>query len=352
MSESDSTYRSDNVFSNVLWKLLERGSAVAVSFVVQIVLARLLAPSVHGLLAMVTVFVNLSQIFITAGLGNALIQEKDTDELDFSTIFWMNLLVAIILYALLFIAAPYIASYYGYAELSLILRVLSLNLIIQSVNSIQCAYISRKMMFRHYFYSTLSGKVASGIIGITMAYLGAGVWARVAQTIALPLVETIVLWFRVKWRPALRFSWERGKRLYAFAYRVMFTSFVRTIADQLRNLLIGKSYSSADLAFYNKGSYFPNSITTNVSTALAAVMFPVLSKRQGDLLLVKSGCRRWISIFAYCMFPILTCLAVTAETWVPLVLSSKWIPIIPYVIIACGIYASWIVEVPIKETLK
>lgn len=351
-NNKEDKFQSKSIISNIIWKFLERGSSVAVTLLVNVLLARLLDPSIHGLLAMVSVFVTISEIFVTAGLGSALIQKKNADTLDFSTIFWLNLMVSAALYILLFVASPWISDYFGYSELNLILRVLSLKVIISGVNSVQCAYISRNMMFRHYFFSTLSGKILSGIIGVGLAFCGAGVWALVAQSLSITLVETIVLWFRVKWRPTLQFSWNRGKSLYAFAYKIMFTSFVETITDQLRSLIIGKRYSSVDLAYYNKGALFPNSLTTNVTSALSAVMYPVLVNRQDDLEQVRAGCRRWISVFAYSMFPILTGFAATAKTLIPVLLTEKWTASVPYLQIACGIYAAWVIEVPIREAIK
>ena len=352
MNNNKNLFQSRNVASNLIWKLFERCSSVLVTLLVNILLARLLDPSVHGLLAMVTVFVTISEIFVTSGIGNALIQKKATDTLDFSTIFWLNLTVSAALYILLFLTSPWISGYFGYPELKLILRVLSVKIIISGINSVQCAYISRNMMFRHYFFSTLSGKILSGIIGIGLAFCGVGVWALVAQTVSITFIETTVLWFRVKWRPTLQFSWSRGKMLYSFAIKVMLASLVGSITDQLRSLIIGKRYSSVDLAYYNKGVLFPNSLTTNVTSALSAVMYPVLANKQDDMEQIRAGCRRWISVFAYCMFPILAGLAATAGTLIPVLLTEKWSLSVPFLQIACGIYAAVVIEVPIQTAIE
>lgn len=349
---NDERFQAKSVFSNIVWKFFERGSSVAVTLLVNIVLARLLEPSAHGLLALVSVFVTVSEIFVTAGLGNSLIQKVDADALDFSTIFWLNLVVSVIIYGILCLLAPFISAYYGYSILVGILRVLGLRIIVSAVNSVQCAHISRNMLFKNYFYSTLAGKITSGIVGIVMAYCGLGVWSLVAQSLLLTLVETIILWFRVGWRPTFEFSLGRAAMLYGFAWKVMLSSLVEMTTDQLRNLIIGKRYSPDELAFYNKGTLFPNSITTNVTSALSAVMFPVLSSRQGSMDLVLSGCRRWIRSFAYFMLPILATMAATAETLVPILLTQAWQPSVPYLQIACGIYAAWVLEVPVRESLK
>lgn len=349
---TDTRFQSRSVFTNIIWKFLERGSSVLVTLLVNVVLARLLDPSVHGLLAMVTVFVAISEIFVTAGLSNALVQKQDADDDDFTTIFWLNVAVSLLLYLLLFFAAPWISRYFGYSELVMILRVLSLRLLVSAVNSVQCAYIARNMIFRHYFFSTLSGKVLSGTVGVLLAVSGAGVWALVAQSLSITIIETAVLWVRVKWRPTGRVSWKRGKQLYGFAYKVMLTSMLETITDQIRNMLIGKHYTSGDLAYYNKGTLFPNCITTNITFALKAVMFPVLASKQTDIYMVKGTCRRWISLFAYIVFPILTGMAAVADIFIPILLSDRWIHAIPFLRIACGSYAAWIIEEPIREAIK
>lgn len=345
-------YGKVSVSKNISWKLFERSASLSVTFIVTIVLARILDPSAFGLAAMVTVFVTLSNIFVTSGLGNALIQKKDADELDFSSMFWLNLAVSIVLYLVLFMIAPLIAKFYGYPQLSAMLQVLSLRLLIAAVNSIQCAYISKNMMFRHYFYSTLSSKLASGIVGIIMAITGFGVWALIAQSLSMILFETCILWLRVKWRPRKAFSWERVKTLYSFAWKIMFMSFVEAISNQFRHMLIGKKYSPEELAYYDKGELFPNIIVTNISSSLSAVMFPVLSNAQDDQERILSLLRRWISTYAYCTLPILMGFVVTAHSLITILLTDKWIASVPFLQLACGAYAAWIIEIPIRETIK
>lgn len=345
-------FRSSSITINIIWKFLERGSSVIVSLLINIILARLLDPSAHGLLSMVTVFVVITENFVTTGISNALVQKHDADVLDFSSMFWLNVITALLLYAILFLSAPLIAQYFGYFELTLILRVLSLRLLVYAINSVQCAYIARNMLFRHYFFSTLSGKILSGIIGITLAFAQAGVWALVAQSLSLVIIETVMLWIRVKWRPAMQFSWKRVKELYKFVYKVTLTDLLVHLSSQFKTVLIGRTYTSDALAYYNKGFLFPNCLTTNIATSLSAVMYPVLSNSQKNLAKVKNICRQWIALFGYTVFPILTGLAIVADVLVPVLLTEKWIPSIPFMRVACGIYAAWIIEVPIREAIK
>lgn len=343
---------SKTILSSIIWKMLERISAMLISLMTSIVLSLLLDPSEHGLLGMVTVFVTISQIFVTSGLGSALIQKKDADELDFSSMFWLNLVISVFLYLMVFIAAPFIADFFGYPVLSSILRVIALQIIIAGIYSIQGAYISRNMLFKNYFLSTLVGKVISGVVGVVLAFGGAGVWALVFQHLSLIFIETLVIWFYVRWRPTFVFSLQRVKKLYSFAWKIMVMSFFLQITDNVRNLIIGKKYTSSDLGFFNKGKMIPNTIIENVSTALGTVMLPVLSEKQDDLELIKKGCRRWIDTFAYAMFPLFCGIAVTANNMIWILYRDKWLPAVFFLQICCAQYASGIVEVPVRRTLE
>ena len=348
----DERYSKKSVIGSAFWKVLERGSSMCITLCVTILLARILPPESFGTVAMVNVFIALSDIFITNGLGTALIQKKEADSLDFSSAFWTNTLVAIILYAILFVSAPFIESFYGYKSITLILRVLGLRIIISSVNAIQCAYISKNMMFRYYFYSTLIGKFLSGAIGIIMALVGLGIWALVGQSISLILVETAILWFGVKWRPSFTFSFERARSLYSFAWKIIFESFVREIYKQLRALFIGKKCSAVELAYYDKGAEIPSFIMSNLEMAQRTVMFPVLSNAQDEkerLLLI---CRRWVKLFSFVAFPVLIGMISVSEQLILLLLTEKWLPAVPFMQLACITYISWIADTPIREGIK
>ncbi len=351
-SDSDDIYSKKNVAKNIGWKLSERVTAQIVTFILTIIIARILDPSDFGLLAMTTVFVVISNIFITSGLSEALIQKQNADELDFSSMLYLNITVALILYAVLFIAAKPISLFFGYPVLVPLLRVLGLQLIIASVNAIQNAYAARNMMFRHYFYSTLSSKVISGIIGITMAYMGFGVWALVAQSLSMTFFATLVLWFRIGWRPKAVFSWDRVRQLYSYAWKSMAYGLLETLSFQLRALVIGKNYSSADLAYYDRGTVYPNNITTNIISAVRAVMFPVLSNAQEDPQKVKAIMSRWIQLLTFVILPIMIGLGAIANPLVIVLLTEKWVPCVQYLQIACLAYGIWILEIPVKVAVN
>ena len=187
------------VLNNFVWRLAERLGAQGVTFIVSIVLARLLDPAAYGTIALVTVFTSLMQVFVDSGLGTALIQKKDADDLDFSSVFYANILFSIVLYILMFFVAPFIANFYNKPELTSLIRVLSFILIISGVKNIQQAYVSRNMLFKRFFWATLGGTIGAAVIGICMAYFGYGVWALVMQMLFNALVDTIILWIMVKW---------------------------------------------------------------------------------------------------------------------------------------------------------
>ncbi len=349
---TEDIYGKKSIVKNIMWKFLERCSALLVSFVVTMFLARLLDPSDFGVIAIMNVFVLLLMIFVYDGLGNALVQKKDSDQIDFSSMLWLNLGVSAVIYIGLFVAAPFIAAFFGYPEITAMIRVLSIKIIVSALNSIQMAYVSKNMLFRFYFYSTLTSRIGSGILGITLAFTGFGVWALVAQALSLTVFETIVLWFKVKWRPRKVFSWKRVKPLYSFAWKIMLVRFIEQIQDQYRKMLIGKIYSSSELAYYENGTILPNTLISNVATSTTAVMFPVLSNIQDDRERVLETMRRWIGLFAFGAFPLAAGIIATAKPTIIILFSSKWLPAVPFLILSCIIYSTWALEYPLKDTIK
>ena len=204
---------SNSTIYNFIWRFAERCGAQLVSFIVSIVLARILVPEDYGTIALVTVFTAILQVFVDSGLGTALIQKKEADDLDFSSVFYFNLVVCVILYIGMFVASPYIAAFYGDDTLTPIIRVLSLTIIISGVKGIQQAYVSRNMLFKRFFFSTIGGTIFSAILGISMAYAGFGVWALVVQQLSNTAIDTLILWITVKWRPKKLFSWSTQRKV-------------------------------------------------------------------------------------------------------------------------------------------
>ena len=332
------TVRS-KVMSGLVWKFAERILAQLVTFVVSIILARLLSPEHYGSIAIVNIFIALANVFVVSGFGNSLIQKKDADDIDFSSVFYFNILLGIVFYGVVFLTAPFIASFYNMPILKPVLRVMGLRLIVASVNSVQHAYVAKKMLFRRFFWSTLGGTLASAVVGITMAYNGFGVWALVGQYMTNTVTDTLVLWFTVRWRPKLLFSFKRLGGLFSFGWKLLCSSLLETRYNELRSLVIGKMYTSADLAYYNKGKSFPNLIVNNINSSIQSVLFPAMANAQDKKEQVKSMVRRSIRISSYIMLPLMVGLALVAEPFVKLLLTDKWLPCVPFIQITCIVFA-------------
>lgn len=340
------------VFSNFIWRFAERCGAQLVTFIVSIVLARILTPSDYGTIALVTVFTTILQVFIDSGLSTALIQKKDADDLDFSSVFYFNFVICIILYLIMFVSAPFIADFYKDSSLVSIVRVISLTLIISGVKGVQQSYVSRHMLFKRFFFSTLGGTIFSAILGIIMAYAGFGVWAIVFQQLSNNAIDTLILWITVKWRPIKKFSWSRLKNLLSFGWKMLASSLLDTVYNNLRNMIIGKLYTSADLAFYNQGDKFPKLIVTNINTSIDSVLLPTMSNEQDNHVRVKDMTRRAIKISTYIMAPLMIGLAFCAKPIVQIVLTDKWLPCVPYLQIFCISYLFWPIHTANLNAIK
>lgn len=330
-----------NISSNIMWRFMEKFSAKFVTFFVSIILARLLDPSTYGTVALITVFTTILEVFVDSGLGNALIQKKDADDLDFSSVFFFNVAMCTVLYLLMFFAAPLIADFYNIQELTPIVRVQSLTILISGVKNIQYAYVSREMIFRKFFFATLFGTIVSAIVGLVMAVAGFGVWALVAQPLVNYSIDTIVLWITVQWRPKLIFSWTRLKGLLSYGWKLLIAKLVNTTYMKIRDLLIGKIYSTSDLAFFNKGDTFPAVIVPNITASVDAVMFPAMAKEQDNKIRIRELVKKSIQTSSYLVFPMMAGLIACANPLIRLLLTEKWLPCVPFLYMFCIVYAFW-----------
>lgn len=323
------------VFSNLIWRFAERIGAQLVGFIVSIVLARILSPSDYGTIALVTVFTTILQVFVDSGLGNALIQKKDADNVDFSTVFYTNIIFCVIIYLIVFFCAPLIAKFYNNEQLIAITRVLGITILISGVKNVQQAYVSRKLIFKKFFLATLAGTIGAGILGIILAKDGYGVWALVAQQLFNLTVDTVILWITVKWRPQKVFSFKRLKELFSYGWKLLVSAILDTTYNNVRQLLIGKLYSSSDLAFYNKGKQLPELVINNINTSIDSVLLPTMSKEQEHKEKVKAMTRRAIKTSVFIISPLMMGLAFTSNNVIKILLTDKWLPTLPYLCIFC-----------------
>ena len=327
-----------SVLSNLIWRFMERCGAQVVSFVVSMVLARILGPEEYGTVALITVVITIMQVFVDSGLGNSLIQKKDADDLDFSTVFFANIVFCISLYLLFFVTAPFLADFYNDESLIPYMRVLAITIIISGVKNVQQAYVSKYLMFKKFFWSTISGTIVAAIVGIWMAMTGFGIWALIAQQLVNLFIGTIVLWFSVKWRPKLQFSLERLKTLYSYGWKLLVSALLDTVYNNCRQLIIGKMYSNSDLAYYNKGKQFPELVVTNVNTSIDSVLLPAMSQVQDEKEKVKDMTRKSIKVSTYIMAPLMMGLAAVSPALIEIILTDKWLDAVPYLQIFCITY--------------
>lgn len=326
---------SNKITSALGWKLLERFGVQGVQFVLQIILARLLSPEHYGVLSIMIIFTTLANVFIQTGFNTALIQNKDVDDNDYSSVFWVSLLIAVVLYAVLFFTAPFIASFYNMPSITTPFRVLALMLFPGAINSIQLAKISRELNFKKVFVSNLGAIVVSGVAGIIVAYMGGGIWALVVQTLLNILTACVVMFVTVKWRPRFVFNLERIRILICFGWKMLVSSLIDTLYQDLSSLIIGKKYDNATLGQFNRGKQFPQFIINAINGAVQSVMLPAMANEQDDRYKVKSIMRTSIITSAYLIFPIMAGLAATAPGVVKLLLTDKWLPCVPYMQIFC-----------------
>lgn len=334
----------NKIVSSFIWRFLERSGSQGVNFIVSIILARKLGPEAYGVITLANVFIAILLVFVEKGFGTALIQSKEADDYDFSSVFFFNLCICIVLYMLLFFATPFISSYYGIDELTPVIRALGLILISSGLKNVQQAYVSRNLLFKKFFFSTIIATICGGTIGILMVYKGFGAWALVAQTLINEFVGTLILWLTVKWRPKLLFSWNRLITLIKFGWKLLVSSLIDTVYNKLRDLIIGKRYTADDLAFYNKGNQLPSVLVINTCTAVDSVLFPTIAKVQDDKERVKDLTRKSIKLSTFIIMPMMVGTAVCAESIIRLLLTETWLPCVPYLRVACATYAFYMIH--------
>ena len=331
----------EKVVRGTFWVVLERLSIQIVSFLVTLVLARLLTPNDYGTVALLTIFIAVASVLADSGLGQALVQKKEATELDFNSVFFVGITLAGVLYLFLFITAPLIGRFYDNAQLPDILRVLSILLIFNSINSVQNASLNRQMLFHLSFRISLLQAIVSGGVGVTCAYLRFGPWALVWSQVAGGFVGVVLRWFIIAWRPRLIISFDAVKELFRFGWKMTFASLIDNVYNNLYGLLIGKVYTRADLAFVNKGRHLPELLMGTINGAIARVSFPAMSQIQDNTDKIRRGMQKVLKCSTFLVFPLMTILALTAKNVVFVLLGRQWLPAVPYVQLACFSFALW-----------
>ena len=331
---------------------MEKCSVQGVSFIISILLARLLMPEEYGIVALVVIFTNIANVIVEGGFSTALIQKKGADNIDFSTVLFFSLFISSVLYIILFVSSPYIASFYNMAELTPIIRILNITLFFGAINSVQTAYVAKNMLFNRLFKCSLISSILSGCIGIGLAYKGFGVWALVYQRLLSSILTTTTMLIWVKWRPILTFSKERFKSLFDFGLKIFTSNMMISLFMNIRSLLIGKFFTPTALAYFDKGRYFPSLIMDNINTSIQTILLPVLSEQQDDVIKVKSMLRRSIKTSSLFIFPLLIGFTICAEPFVKLLLTDKWLFTVPFIQIFSISYILMPIQIANVEAIK
>lgn len=324
--------------SGLFWSYAERFLSQGITLLVSIVLARILDPEHYGIIAIVSIFITICDALVTGGFGNALVQKKNATDIDFDSISWLSIGVAVLLYIILFFSSPIIASFYNESLLTPVLRVMGMKFIFSAFNSVQQAYVQRKMIFKKFFWATLGSTGISAVVGISMALNGFGVWALVGQYLSNTVISTVILCLTIGWKPKFRISISSIKELWKFGAGMLAATMTYVFKDNIRSLIIGKRFTSSDLAFYNQGKKYPQLLVTDIVESLGKVMFPVLSAQQDSAGKVKRIMRESVRVSSYVLTPCIIGLLSVADTFVLAVLTEKWLPCVPYMRVLSLVY--------------
>ena len=331
--------------SGLFWKLMERFGVQGIQFILQILLARILSPEHYGTLSMMIIFTTLANVFIQNGFNTALIQNKDVTDEDYSSVFWISLGIAVILYAMIFLASPVIAAFYGIPDIVMPLRILALMLFPGALNSIQVAKVSREMDFKKVFFSSVSGILLAGIAGVAVALLGGGLWALVVQNLLNITTACIVMLFTVRWHPKLVCDLCRVAVLFRFGWKLLAAALLDTLQQSLCSLVIGRKYDSDTLGYFNRGLQFPQFVMNAVIGAMQGVLLPAMAENQDDTQKVKELMRNSLLVSSYVIFPMMAGLAAVSAPLIRLLLTEKWLSAVPYMQINCFVFAFYSVHV-------
>lgn len=332
---------TNQTVKSVVWSAVERFSVQAIQFVITIILARLVAPSEFGLIAMLAIFIAIAQSFVDSGFSSALVQKKNRTETDFSTVFYFNLAISILVYIVLFISAPYIALYYREPLLELICKWMGLSLIIQGLSVVQIAKLTVLLDFKTQAKASLIAVIISGLFGVSLAYYGYGVWALVVQSLLNNLLGTFLLWVFARWIPKFIFSWHSLKTLFLFGSKLLLSGLLSTIYMNLYTLVIGRKYSAMDVGYYNQASLTARFPSVSLMAIISRAIYPIQCEIQDENELLYSSFIQYLRMSCYIIFPIMIGIAVIAKPLVLVVLTDKWLPMSDLLSVLCVAYM-WI----------
>lgn len=321
--------------SGMIWNAVGRFGTMAISFISNIVLARLLLPSDYGAVAMLNIFIAMSDILIVGGFSSALIQKKDAKPIDYNSVFYWNIVMSVVLYVVIYLSGPAISRFYNMTELTKILRVQSLSIVITALSAVQTNILTKELKFKVLTKRNIIASVCGTTGAIAMAFMGFGVWSLVASSLISGVVSVLLLWGMSDWRPTLEFSWSSIRELFAFGGLMMLSSIVTKLYSELQGLIIGKHYSASDLGYYNQAKALERIPVESLSNIVRQVTFPVYSKLQDNKELLLSAVRKNVIALTYLTIGMLALLIVIADPLIHLLYGDRWATSIPYFQILC-----------------
>lgn len=321
--------------SGMLWSAIQRFGTMIISFVSNVVLARLLSPDDYGCIGLLTIFIVLAETFVNGGFGAALIQKKEPTKDDYSTVFYWNIIVSILLYILLFFVAPYVAVFYKIPLLSSVLRVQGIILIIHALSIVQLNILRKQLQFKKLSVIQIVASIISVVIAIILAYEGFGVWTLVVQQLLMACIVTFILWITTNWKPILCFSLKSFKELFGYGAFLLLSDLLNALCNNLQGLIIGRKYSAVDMGFYSQARKLETIPTTSISQVVNLVAFPVYSKLQDNKEQLYLAVQKSSRMMNFLNFPLMILLILVANELIVFLYSDKWLESISYFQILC-----------------
>ena len=323
------------VFKGIIWSSIQKFGNLLISFVANMVLARLLTPDDFGIVGMLLFFVAIAQTLVDSGFGSALIQKKQIDQDDKSTVFIINLLMSVVLYLLVYLCAPWISAFYKIPLLCEVLRVISLVVVINAFGQVQQSLLIRKLEFRKLSICNIMGSIVGAIIGIVSAYYGFGVWSLVIKTVVTALITNILLWILNTWRPLMSFSVSSFKSLFSFGGYIMLSNLILNVSNNIQSMIIGKYFAPSYVGNFTQAKNLRNVASDGISAVIGSVLYPDFSKHQDNDILINKRLEKSSALLSYVVIPLMFFLIVGANKIIPLVYGNQWDVAIPYFQILC-----------------
>lgn len=321
--------------SGVAWTSIERFTQQIIQFVIGIAIARILAPQDYGIIGMTAIFFAVATTFIDSGFGSALIQKKDRNEVDYSTCFYFNVIVGVVIYAILWVASPMIAEFYRTPILCDVTRVLGLTMLINSLSISQTAKMTAEMRFKEMAIISIVTQLVTGIIGLYFAYIGWGVWALVFQQLTSCVARLVMMEFFLKWYPRLLFSKTSFKHMFSYGSKILCSGLINTIYNNLYTLVIGRFFSAKEVGYYNRGNQFAILPTTTILSVFMKVAFPLMAEVQDDVEKLKTAYKKFLRVPLFVLYPILFGLIALSKPLILVLLGEKWLPAVPLLQVLC-----------------